>query len=479
MGKKKKLKDDGIYLYGNNAEDVTGSSIYIKCNGKQLLIECGMIQENDYLENYRKNSEKFPFNPEDIDYVFVGHVHVDHVGMLPKLVKQGFKGKIICSHATAILMKPLLLNSAFILKGEAATLSFKYKREYTPIYDEDDVYKTLELVYEYDENHKEYILDDVVSFEWLENSHCVGARQLRLSIINSIGVKEHLLFTSDLGALETKNHYLPNTEIDKRPYKYVFMESTYGLNIRQTKKTREFDLEHLRVAIDTVMERGGTFLIPCFSFSRTQEILTNLYKIYHEKGFAYNIVVDSKLSVDICDLYDILLDKEDLELWNKVRNWENVKFITEKEDSLAIVKDHVPKVVISSSGFCTNGRILSYLHEYLSDKNSMVCFCGYIGDNNSYLSYRIKNYKENKIIKISGDPVENNADCINLHTMSSHASHKDLIKFGSELNTSKLVLIHGSVEAKNCLKEKLQEAIHKKDKSFKVIASIKDMVIHL
>jgi metallo-beta-lactamase family protein len=109
----------------------------------------------------------------------------------------------------------------------------------------------------------------------------------------------------------------------------------------------------------------------------------------------------------------------------------------------------------------------------------MICFSGYVGDNNSYLSYRVKNYKENKIIKISGDPVENKADCMSLMTMSSHANRKDLIEFGSSVQTEKLILVHGSAEAKNDLKEDLKEAISKKDKTFKVVAASKDMFLHL
>lgn len=478
MGKKK-LKDDGLYFVGNNSVDVTGSCIYGRFNGKQFLLECGLVQCNDYLESYNLNSEKFKFNPSEIDYVFINHVHIDHVGVLPRLVKEGFSGKIITSHITAKLLKPLLLNGAFILKGEASVLSLKHKREYKPIYEEEHVLKTLELICEYDETHKEYILDDVISFEWLDNSHCLGARQLRLNLKNDRGVKTHLLYTSDFGALETKNHYLKNTEIDSRNYKYVIMESTYGEVGRTNKKTREFDLEHLRVAINTVMERKGTFLMPCFSFSRTQEILTNLYKIYHSSEFKYDIVVDSVLSVEICNLYNELLTDEDLELWEKVKNWSNVKFITDKEESLACVKSHTPKIVISSSGFCTNGRILSYLHEYLSDENSMICFSGYAGSDNSYLSYRIKNYKENKIIKVSGDPVENKLDCMSLYTMSSHANRKDLLEFGSSVNTEKLILCHGSIVSKNSLKEDLEKEISKKDKCFKVVSATKDMFLKL
>lgn len=476
---KKKIKDNCMLFYGNNADDVTGSSIYIKFNGKQILLENGMVQQNSYLDNYKMNSEKYPFNPADIDYVFVGHCHIDHIGMIPRLVKMGFKGKIVASHETAILMRPLLLNSAFILKSEATALSLMYKKNYSPIYEEEDVHNTMKLIYEYPDSHTKYILDDVVSFEWLDNSHCIGSKQLRLTLTNELGVSESLLYTSDLGALNTDNHYLQNTEINNKFCKYVIMESTYGVKGRQCKKTREFDLEHLRVAVDTVVERGGTVLMPCFSFSRTQEILTNLYAIYHDKDFRYDIVVDSMLSCDICDLYDELLLGDNLKLWKEVKKWENVRFIREKDESLACVKGNIPKIVISSSGFCTNGRILSYLHEYLKDPNSMVIFSGYTGDNNSYLSYRIKNYKDNKKIKISGDPVSNNADCIGLETFSSHASRKDLIEIGKNQNCEKLILVHGSPEAKGSLKEDLQKAIYDNDKTFKVIASSKDMMLHL
>lgn len=444
------------------------------------MLECGIFQNNDYLESYRANSAKFEFKASEIDYVFIGHCHADHASLLPRLIKEGFKGKIITSHATALLMKPMLLNCVFIMQNEANILSAKYKRTYPAIYGEDDVYKTFNYIYEYDNIHHIYELDDVVSFQWLENSHCLGARQLHLTLTDINGVKKSILYTSDIGALNTSNHYLSNTEIPEHHYEVAIMECTYGEPGRVNKKTRSFDIEHLKVAIKTVFERGGSVIMPCFSFSRTQELLTTLYDIFHDdKTFTQNVIVDSILSCDICDLYDEILEEENLEMWEKVRNWKNVKFVKEKPESLSIVKDHTPKIVLSSSGFCTNGRILSYLHEYLSDKNSMVIFSGYVGADNSYLSYRIKNYKENRVLKISGDPVENNADCISLTTFSSHANRKDLLEYGSSINTNKLVLVHGSTVAKNSLKEDLKYEISKKDKTFKVVASSKGMHVNI
>lgn len=478
---KKKLNSDGLFFVGKNSEDVTGSCVYGRFGGKQFLLECGLHQSssNSYLDSYRINTEKFKFNPSEIDYVFIGHSHIDHIGLLPRLIKEGFKGKIICTYETSVIMESLLLNCAFILDSESRIISKRYSREYSPIYTEDDVYRTLDFVYTYENYDEIYKLDDVISFQWLKNSHCVGAAQLQLILDNGLKRKK-VLYTSDIGSMNTKNHYVENTEIPNFFNDIVIMESTYGDNTRITKKTREFDIEHLKVAINTVIERKGTIVFPAFSFSRTQELLTVIYELfYNDKTFNAQVCIDSQLTCEISELYNEVLQGDNLKLWSKVSNWDNVKFIKEKEQSQMCVSDIAPKIVISSSGFCTNGRILCYLDKYLRDVNSMIIFSGYVGDNPSYLSYRIKNYKDNKTININKKPIPNKADTISLTTFSSHANHQELVEYGSNLRTDKLVLVHGSEESKNCLKKDLQEAISKNDNTYKVVCSIKDMVVHL
>lgn len=476
---KSKLKSDGIMFVGNNAEDVTGSMILIKFANKQILLEAGLYQNNDYLESYKVNTEKFKFKPEEIDYIFIGHCHIDHVGLLPRLVKEGFTGKIIMTYPTSIISKHLLLNCAFILSDEARVLSKRYGRAYSPIYSEDDVYNTSKFYTVYNQYDTLFQLDDIVSFQWLKNSHCVGAAQLQL-ILNDGIKKRKLLYTSDIGALETKNHYVENTEVPTFYNDLIIMESTYGLNARISKKTREFDVEHLRVAIDTVLERHGTLILPAFSFSRSQELLTTLFLLFgDDENFTTPIIVDSMLTCDICDDYGKVLQNDYLNLWNKVYNWKNVKYIREKSDSQTCVLDSTPKICISSSGFCTNGRVLSYLDKYLRDINSMICFSGYVGDDESYLSYRIKNGKSHKTININKKPVPNKADCITMSTFSSHANFNDLLKYGSKLRTNQLILVHGSNEAKNCLRKYLKEEISKNNKTYKVTCSERDMIIPL
>lgn len=383
------------------------------------------------------------------------------------------------TYPTSIISKHLLLNCSFILSDEARVLSKRYSRDYAPIYSEDDVYNTFKLYTVYNQYDTLFQLDDIVSFQWLKNSHCVGAAQLQL-ILNDGVKKKKVLYTSDIGALETKNHYVENTEIPTYFNDVIIMESTYGLNTRISKKTREFDIEHLRIAIDTVLERHGTLVLPAFSFSRSQELLTTLFLLFgDDENFTTPIIVDSMLTCDICDDYGQVLQNDNLDLWNKVYNWKNVKYIREKSDSQSCVLDTTPKICISSSGFCTNGRVLSYLDRYLRDTNSMICFSGYVGDDESYLSYRIKNGKSHKTININKKPVPNRADCITMQSFSSHANFNDLLRYGSNLRTNQLVLVHGSIESKNCLKKHLKDEISRNDKTYKVTCSERDMIIPL
>ncbi len=473
------MKADGIYLLGQSSKDVTGSQYYIKFGDKQILLECGLYQSsnNSYLESYQINSANFKFNASKIDYVFVGHAHIDHIGLLPLLVKRGFNGKIIMTPETAVIAKDLLLNSCHILESEARILSHNFHRDYVALYNSDDVKDAIQLFVTY-EVGQPVQLDDTVSFRFLPNSHCIGSAQVKL-ILKKENKTKKILYTSDIGAIKTENHYLSDLYLDKEFNDVVLMESTYG--DRQTRRRkRKVDIDLLRSAIETTMERGGTFIMPCFSFSRTQEILTTLYELFGtNKAFKFPIIVDSQLSVDICRDYKKILYEDNLAKWEKVMGWHNIQFVREKTQSDIWLYNTKSKVVISSSGFCTNGRIVSYLEHYLSDKNSTVCFSGYTGSNDSYLSYKIKNSLSNELIKINKNYIANKADSINLTTFSSHAPHDDLVQYGASFNTNKLILIHGSIEAKTKLKKDLEYKISENNKTYKISIGTIGMFVRL
>lgn len=478
---KKKLKTDGIFFTGKSSEEVTGSQYLVRFGDCQILLECGLHQSrsNSYLDSYKINSEKFKFKPAEIDYVFLCHAHVDHAGLLPRLVKEGFHGEIITTPATAAVMKPLLLNSCYILGEEAKILSKRYKREYAPIYTESDVHRTLALIHTYGGYDTVYQLNNTVRFQWLHNSHCIGAAQLQL-LLSTKEKSRKIFYTSDIGSLTTNNHYVDKTEIPNFFNDVVIMESTYGDPKRENKKKRSYDVDLLKTAVDTTLSRGGTAILPCFSFSRTQELLTTLYDIYgSSEDFTANVIVDSKLSCEISKMYSNIVPDSDFDKWNSVYNWKNVTFISEKSDSQKFITSVEPKVVLSASGFCTNGRVVSYLKQFLKDRNSTIIFSGYVGDNPTYLSYRIKNYREHKTIKIDGTLVPNRADCVTLSTFSSHASHSDLVKYGSTVRTNKLILVHGSKDGKEALAQELEEAISKNDNTHKVQCAFRGMICHL
>lgn len=478
---KKKVSKDSIQFTGESANDVTGSQYYIQFGKWKCLLECGLHQSssNSYLDSYRINSEKFKFKPSEIDYVFVAHPHIDHCGLIPRLVREGFNGRIIATQNTFIVMRALLRNSCYIVREEAEILSKRYKRKYKPLYEEKDVDKALSLVRVYNDYGCLYTLNEGIKFQWFTNSHCIGAAQLQLVLSDGMKTRK-VLYTSDLGALNSRNYYVQNTEIPEMYNDIVIMESTYGAKRKNVDVRRDYDIEHLESAIDTTLERGGCVVMPCFSFSRTQELLTTLYDIYGSDGqFDADVVVDSVLSCEICSLYRQMLDGEDLEKWESVMEWRNLRLISDKEDSARCLQDEKPKVILSSSGFCTNGRIINYLKKYLRDANSTIVFSGFAGDNDSYLSYRIKHFRKSEFISVNRERIPNKADCITLSSFSSHANQSDLVEFGSSLNTSKVILVHGSEESKRNLSELLADAISNKGKLYRVITSTKGMIAYL
>ena len=480
MGKNSK---NCMTFSGFAANDVTGSEVAINYNGKNILIECGLHQSSDILEAYNVNSQKLPIKASKIDYVFVMHPHIDHIGRIPLLFKRGFKGKIITTPETKIIAKDLLLNSAFIAESDARFLSKKYHRNYTPLYDEFDVNTVMDFFVTYDKNNFIFKLDDTVSFQFFNNSHCVGACSLQLILSNGSETKR-ITYTSDIGAINTNNSFVDNLDyvgLTETYSDFFIGESTYGDGKRDTRRSRKKDLEILRSAILNTIESGGTVVNPSFSFARTQEMIKCIYNLFKddEKFGDTEVVIDSLLSVQMCEDYLLALKGANLAEWQEIMSWKNLRFIKDKKESIANVADKTPKVIISSSGFCMNGRILDYLKAHIENENDTIIMSGFCGADKSYLGYRIKNAKPNETIKIGGCCYRNSAHLINLTTFSSHADFKDLTKIYSNLKTNKLILVHGSEMAKSNLKEVLKEKISNNNLTYKVVSSTKGMVINL
>jgi len=469
MSKKKdKVK---VSFLGNASKSVTGSMYLVETSTKKILLECGMTQSSNQLDDFKENSKSFPFKPKSIDYVFLNHSHIDHSGLIPKLVHDGFNGKIISTDIAKALMKPMGLDSAKIIRKDSDYLTKKYGKSVSPYYSEEDVYGMIDLTetYRFGEIHK---LDEEISFKFLKNSHIIGAFQLELFIKNASGHIDKILYTSDLGSPQTKNHYVSDLEKCKKTT-IVISESTYGGSAKGIKPNREKDLEKIQVAVDEICNvKKGRILIPVFALSRSQQILTDLFLLYGgDENFKIPVIVDSPLIWEINKVYKSVLEGENLELFEKACNWKNVRFIKDYKESQLCVIDKSPKIVLSSSGFLQKGRVVNYLGEYIGNYNDGVIICGYCPPNS--IGGKIKSGQ--KTITIDKVSRKNKCGIMMLGSYSSHIQQKELLNYLKSINTDKIYLVHGEEKGKLEFKKLLEGEISKMNKTTKVIATIKGM----
>lgn len=467
----KKLKGDYLYCLGHSSNgEVCGSEYYINFHGKHILLDCGLYQSTDFAEEYRINSEKPKYNPADLDYIFISHNHGDHILKLYALYKYGFNGKIIMTPETAGMMESTGKNSAAILEGEKKALAKRRKKDVPTIYDAADVKTMMDYVETYSEYGVEIRLDDVVSFKMYKSAHIIGSVQYVI-ILKDENKTRKILYSGDLGRFLPVNHYVgEETETPPDVVNIALMEGTYGLGNKGGRRARKKDLDILKTAIDTTLKRGGSVIMPAFSQQRSQELMTELYLMYADDAeFKADIIVDSKLTKDICNDMLNLLSGADLSLWRGVMSWKRIRLISDRKDSEVVVKDKKPKVIISSSGFCLAGHVTIYLSEMLQDKNNTVIFSGFLGNSNNYLAYRIKNAQSGETIKINGRYIPCNADVTVLTTFSCHMPHDELVKYGAGINADKVYIVHADEPARQKLKEDIEREVSRQNKINRVI----------
>lgn len=465
---KDKIKVDFI---GGNADGVTGSMTLISFNDKKILLECGMVQHHNVLTQYKINSASFKFKAKDIDYLFIAHAHIDHCGNTGKLMASGFRGRIITTDITREVVKPLLLNSNAIMQKDAIYLKRK------PISEEEHVYHALDHTesFEYD---RLIWLDEEIGFKWLKNSHCLGSAMLELYIKkDKNAVPTKVLYTSDIGAIKTENYYVDELAKPEGFYDLVVMESTYGGKVTIGTHTREKDIAKIKTVVQQVcVENKGRLLIPVFSFSRAQEILTTLYTMYHDdETFNTQIVCDSPLMIDIMMTYSRVLTGENKELFDKVLNWDKVRLVKKYNETKTILGDTSPRIILSSSGMLSAGRSVEYLKAIIGKQNCHVLVCGYMAEGT--LGAKIKSGQ--KTISIDGKSYRCNCGITTLNSFSSHANHNDLLKFALGVNTNKIALVHGNQTEKVEFKRHLDYHFNKEDKTTKVNCVTKGCTITL
>lgn len=466
-----------INFVGEAANDVTGSCIHIKTPNRQILLECGLFQScGSTLENYKINNKHFEFKPKELDYVFTMHNHADHMCLMPKLYKQGCNAQIIAPSGTKQIAEILLRDSAHIMDTDAIELTNKFKRDYFPIYTDNDVDKCLHHYTEY-EIGEIIQLDEYVKFRFIPSGHILNSAQLELWITEG-NVTKKIGYTSDLGNVHIKKYYT-NKFASIKKCDVLIGETTYAREERvANQKMRNKDLEKLEsVIMQTCIEEHARVLIPVFANDRCQNMLTYIYDLFADNdNFDIPILVDSPMAAKVCKAYSELLDGEEAEKWNKVLAWKNIHFVGDSVESREWRDSNRPVVVLASSGMMVRGRSTGWAHSMLPRTNDRIVFCGFAAEDS--LASIIKK-GEQKTITISGHRVKNKCQVTDLHSFSSHMQKDSLLDVYGQVQAEKIILVHGSADGKLQLSKELSERLSKNDLVTKVVCATKGYTLNL
>lgn len=446
---------------------VTGSSCLIEMDNYTILVEHGLHQSNAIKTDHKINSEKTSFRARDLDFVFTLHNHIDHIGKIPMLYKQGAEARIISPEKTYQMFKTMLLDSAHIANKDSESLNRKYHMKTEPLYSEDDVHSTMEHYEEYP--FGEIIeINSQIKFRFTNSGHILQSAQLELWLTQNNSTTKKIYISSDLGNSIPKYYVKPLEPI--KSANLAICESTYSSALRQVyNKDKNKDLEKLETVIRNVCcEKRGKVLIPAFAADRTQNIISILYDIFgQDESFKMPILVDSPLAEKVTKLYLEILDGNDLKKLKEVLAWDNLKFVNSYADSLAWQTSKYPLVVVSASGMLSAGRSVGWAKSILPSIKSHIIFIGFSAEGS--LAGRIRDSRKNKTITVDGKAVANRCGITSLLSFSSHIQHDNMLKLYSDMNVDKIALVHSEYKSKCDFAKELQEEISKKNKSGKVI----------
>ena len=440
------------------ARTVTGSKHIIHLNdGRQILLDCGLFQglgkETDEL------NEHFGFNPQKIDVVLLSHAHIDHSGLLPKLVKEGYEGKILSTSATKDLTEILLYDSAEIQTYEVEYINKKRAAKnlppYEPLYSPDDVTKTIALfeTFEYD---RWFPVTKDVEAMFTNAGHLIGSAAISLRI-NEDGKETTVLFSGDIGRYRSVL-LQPPAEVPQADY--IILESTYGDKHHDiTFNTIEIIQKWIK---KICVEKGGQLIIPAFSVGRTQEVLYALNQLSLEKRLPELLYfIDSPLSLKATQTIKKYTGQFNERLQQVLTidddpfDFPGLKHIETVEDSRKLVDYQQPCVIISASGTADAGRVKHHINECIGNENNAILFVGYCGAK-SLGGQLLGGEKE---VELFSDPCKVLAEIGQVQGMSAHGDTDDLVRFISNQDADKvktIFLVHGEYEVQKAFCDRLQ-----------------------
>ena len=443
-----------LHFYGAD-RCVTGACHCLEINGKKILVDCGLQQGRDELDN-----RYLAFAPGNIDILLVTHAHIDHTGRIPLLVKNGFHGRILTTRLTADLMKIMLLDSAHIQESDAEYENRKGERagreHVDPLYTEQDALDVFKYVTTCE--YKEKVdLCEGVSAVFTDAGHLLGSASITLELEEN-GVHKTIVFSGDIGNVDQP--IIRDPQLLKKA-DYVVMESTYG-DRNHTEVWSYTD--ELAEIIDETLGKGGNVVIPSFAVGRTQELLYFIREIKDQKLVKsppnFPVYIDSPLAkaattVFCGDLHGYL-DEQALELvkdGTHMFTFPNLNLVESSEESKMLNMDTTPKVIISASGMCDAGRIRHHLKHNLWRANSAVVFVGL--QSPGTLGRRLLDGVEK--VKLFGEEIAVKAKIVNFQGLSSHADHDHLVQWikAFDPKPTHVFVVHGDEDVAPVFAEEL------------------------
>lgn len=448
-----------IKFLGATNGEVTGSRTLVTfAHGLKVLVDFGMMQSNDgaFSQTLAYNGREFEFDATEVDYLILTHAHNDHCGLTPLLIKRGFKGKIIATAPTGEFARISLPDTAKIMESDVRRANkIRPKNKLQTLFSIEEAEESIKHIQCYDYN-TEIVLDDKVSLELKCAGHMLGASMPVFTYMEN-GKKKSVLFTGDTSGKTESKPFLPPAD-DIGEVNYIVSESTYGNRTHSKNDPMEVITRSIQ---ETCIDRGKTLLIPTFSMQRSSELLWLLRESYMENNHFYKIPIylDSPMAIKSQEVMDNNREywgekwiERDKELTN-LFNWEVIEYISDYKDSMALANGH-PKIILSSSGMCTAGRIMNHLVSFLSSKNCKILFTGYQAEGT--LGRHILE-TERKSVSVNRKQVVIRAE-IEKMDFSSHADMNqlvELLKTSKKGKLKKVFLIHGGDEEQKSLKSEL------------------------
>lgn len=426
-----------------STEGVTGSNFYIETNkGTKFVVECGLFQGSEETED--QNWQNFPYDPTELDFALVTHSHIDHIGRLPKLCKDGFAKNIYSTEPVAEFAKVFLQDTRKIMKDEAE------RKGKTELFSDQDVQNTISR-FKTTSYGKTIELNPEVRATFYDAGHILGSAFI---LIEADGKK--IVFSGDLGnspvPILKDTESLPETD-------YLVMESTYGNRLHKKGIERKTELERI---IEETITKKGVLLMPSFAMERTQEILYELNELVKNNRIKdIPIYIDSPLAIQataVYSKYPSYFDKEAREILDRgddFFDFPGLSIVENMERSKELDKDVSPKIIIAGSGMSTGGRIIFHEKRFLPEPSTTLAIVGFQVEGT--LGRKLKD--GDKRVNIMGEEIEVKATVREISSYSAHAD-QDMLKnwaLSSKEILKEIFLVHGESEAKRALQSKIQD----------------------